>query len=90
MFPSIMMEVSGTRYDKATPVGKLSRELRDAGIPYLVNRDNTKGFTHLGFQRQYLVVAQFEEWKNPIGQADFDRLMKSWPTFAQYRSMRRG
>ena len=90
MFPSIMMEVSGTRYDKATPVGKLSRELRDAGIPYLVNRDNTKGFTHLGFQRQYLVVAQFEEWKNPIGQQDFDRLMKSWPTFAQYRSMRRG
>lgn len=90
MFPSIMMEVSGTRYDKTTPVGMLSRELRDAGIPYLVNRDDTRGFTHLGFKRQYLVVAQFDEWKAPISQAEFERYMRSWPTFAQYRSMRRG
>jgi hypothetical protein len=90
MFPSIMMEVSGTRYDKTTPVGKLSRELRDAGIPYLVNRGDTKGFMHMGFRRQYLVVAQFEEWKAPLPQDEFDRYMKSWPTFAQYRSMRRG
>lgn len=90
MFPSIMLEVSGTRYNKTTPVGQLSRELRDAGITYLVNRDDTRGFIHQGFRRQYLIVAQFDEWKEPISQDDFDRYMRSWPTFAQYRSMRRG
>ena len=70
--------------------GPVARELRDAGIPYLINRDDTRGFTHLGFKRQYLVVAQFDEWKEPINQSEFERYMRSWPTFAQYRSMRRG
>jgi hypothetical protein len=89
MFPSILMEVAGTRYDKSTPVGRLSRELRDAGIGYLVNRDDTRGFLHGGFRRQYLIVAQFNEWEAPISQSDFDRYMKGWPTFAQYRSTKR-
>ena len=89
MFPAILMEVAGTRYNKATPVGQLSRELRDAGIGYLVNRADTRGFEHGGFRRQYLIVAQFDEWQTPIGQDEFDRHMRAWPTFLQYRSTRR-
>jgi hypothetical protein len=90
MFPAIMLEVTGTRYNKTTPVGQLSRELRDAGIGYLVNRADTRGFIHQGFRRQYLVVAQFDEWNVPIGQDEFERHMRSWPTFAQYRTSRHG
>jgi hypothetical protein len=89
MFPAILLEVAGTRYDKTTPVGRLSRELRDAGIGYLVNRNDTRGFVWGGFRRQYLIVAQFDEWTTPIGQDEFERHMRSWPTFAQYRSMKR-
>lgn len=88
MFPSVMLEVTGARYDRTTPVGRLSRELRDAGIPYLVNTDDIRGFLHQGFRRQYLVVAQFDEWAKPIGQSYFERCMQSWPTFTQYRKTR--
>lgn len=88
IFPSIMLEVSGQRYDRTTPVGRLSRELRDAGIPYLVNPADVRGYMWKGFMRQYLVVAQFDEWKTPLTQNKFEYYMGQWPTFAQYRRAR--
>lgn len=82
MHPAILSNVFGTSAAKDMTPGQLSRELRDAGIPYLVNRDDPRGFTYRGQIRQYLIVAQPDEWDNPMGitQADFDRLMNTWPT----------
>lgn len=83
MFPSIVEQTLGSRWDKSTPAGRISRELREAGVPYLVNADDPRGFRRNGVVRQYLVVADFEDWKDPIRQADFDRMMREWPTYGQ-------
>jgi hypothetical protein len=44
MFPSLTESLMGAKYDRTTPPGKISRELREAGIPYLVNKDDPRGF----------------------------------------------
>lgn len=83
MFPSIIEHTLGSRWNTSTPAGKISRELRDAGVPYLVNADDPRGFRRNGVIRQYLVIADFEEWRAPLRQADFDRAMREWPTYGQ-------
>lgn len=88
MFPS-MIEQMGTKYDRSTPSGKISRELREAGIPYLQSRDDPRGFRWHGAIKQFLVVAGFEDWKSPLGQADFERRMKEWPTYGTVSAGRR-
>ena len=75
------LNLTGAKYDNSTPSSKISRELRDTGVPFLVNADDPRGFHHNGEIKQYLVVSNFEEWKTPVRQADFDRLMKTWPTY---------
>jgi hypothetical protein len=44
MFPSLTESLMGAKYDRTTPPGKISRELREAGIPYLVSKDDPRGF----------------------------------------------
>lgn len=88
IFPNIIASMLGSRYDRNTPPGQLSRELRDAGVPYLQCKDNPKGFFWRGSFRQYLVVSNFDEWNQPLTQADFERLMGQWPTYAQARQKR--
>lgn len=83
MFPSIVEQTLGSKYDRTTPSGRISRELREAGVPYLTNIDDPRGFHWKGVIRQYLVVSDFDEWSQPIRQADFERLMKAWPTYGQ-------
>jgi hypothetical protein len=85
MHPAILSNVYNTRARGDLTPGQLSRELRDAGVPYLVNRDDPTGFRYNGFQRQFLIVAEQDEWANPAGitQADFDRLMRTWPTYME-------
>lgn len=68
----------------STP-GQVSRQLRDSGIPYLVNLDDPYGFRWGGRLRQYLVVSGFGDWDKPIHQADFERKMREWPTYASMR-----
>jgi len=85
MFPSIVEHTLGSKWDRSTPSGKISRELRDAGVPYLVNADDPRGFRRAGLMRQYLVVADFEDWREPIRQSDFDRAMAQWPAYGQLR-----
>jgi hypothetical protein len=85
IFPAVALEVYGNRMDRNTPAGRLAKELRAVGIKYLRNRDDERGFMWQGQWRQYLVVSDFAEWAEPITQADFERQMKEWPTFAQYR-----
>lgn len=81
MFPHMVQTMLGSKYDRATPSGKISRELREAGIPYLQCKDDARGFRWKGAIRQYLVVAGFEDWAESITQADFERCMREWPTY---------
>jgi hypothetical protein len=89
MFPSLTESLLGAKYDRTTPPGKISRELREAGIPYLVNKDDPRGFYWHGSFRQYLVVFDMEGWSQPIGQNDFERYMKEAPTYAACKQARR-
>jgi putative DNA primase/helicase len=90
MFPALVETLVGTKFQTGTPSGMLSRILREAGVPYLVNTDNPRGFMHRGMLRQYLVVYDPDEWARPLGQADFDRAMKRWPTYSEWKAQRRG
>lgn len=83
MFPSVVANLLGSRFNRSTPAGAISRELRDAGVPYLVNADDPRGFKSRGAIRQYLVVADFDEWHAPLKQIEFDRLMGSFETYGQ-------
>lgn len=86
LFPNLVASQLGARYDRNTPPGQLSRELRDAGVPYLVSKDNPNGFFCRGSWRQYLVVSDFDEWREPLSQADFERLMQHFPTYGTLRA----
>lgn len=83
MFPSIVTQLLGSKFSTYTPAGQISRELREAGVPYLVCADDPRGFLWRGRMCQFLVVSQFNEWTEPLRQNDFDRLMKQWPTYGQ-------
>lgn len=89
MFPHLTESLMGTKYDRTTPPGKISRELREAGIPYLVNSDDPRGFHWHGMIRQYLIVYDFEEWAPPMTQLEFERHMKEAPTYAAIKRQRR-
>jgi hypothetical protein len=88
MFPAIVQQTQGSML-RITPSGKISRELREAGVPYLQSLDDPRGFLWKGAIRQYLVVADFPEWEEPIHQADFERLMRTWPTYGAMVAGRR-
>lgn len=88
MFPAIIAEATGHKAAQITP-GALSRQLRDAGIPYLICSDSPRGFLWHGRLRQFLVIADMAEWRNPLSQAEFDRYMRGWPTFGVVKQMRR-
>lgn len=88
LFPMLLLSQTGAKYDRTTPPGRLSRELREAGIPFLENKDDPEGFMWKGKLRQYLVVSDFDEWEEPITQAEFDRHMNSLPTYGALRARR--
>lgn len=88
MFPAIIATTLGSKYNQTTPAGHISRELREAGVPFLVSADDPRGFRWQGQIRQYLVVSNFEDWRAPLRQADFDRLMKQWPTYGKINAAR--
>lgn len=85
MFPSLVHGLLGSSFSRSTPSGAISRELRECGVPYLRSRDDPRGFVWRGAVRQYLVVSDFEEWRAPLGQSDFERLMAAWPSYGSLR-----
>lgn len=89
MFPSLTESLLGAKYDRTTPPGKISRELREAGVPYLVNKDDPRGFYWHGMIRQYLIVYDFDEWSPPMTQVEFERLMAEAPTYSAMKRQRR-
>lgn len=77
------------QFGVVTP-GLVSRQLRDSGIPFLVNADNPDGFDWQGRMRQYLIISDFAEWQDkPVGQIDFERAMRNWPTYAEIKQRQR-
>lgn len=89
LFPALVASLQGSKFDRNTPAGRISRELREAGVPYLVCKDDPRGFMWQGVMRQYLVVADPDEFKVPVSQGDFERLMRSWPSYGALNARRR-
>ena len=86
LFPMLQPKRRGS--DRGvSPAGLLSRELRDGGVPFLRNADDPRGFLFNGVRRQYLVVADQDDWRDPITQEDFDRAMANAPTYAEFKRM---
>jgi putative DNA primase/helicase len=86
LFPSVALQAVGSRFSQSTPAGQISRDLREAGISYLVCSDDPRGFTWRGQVHQFLVIADFDRWRTPVSQADFDEAMRSWPTYGRLKS----
>jgi hypothetical protein len=80
MFPAIASQLHNARGGART-AGSISKELRTAGIGYLQCADDPRGFRYRGSIRQYLIVAEPEEWDTPLSQKEFDRLMAQFPQY---------
>lgn len=86
MLPEIasMLGYAGKGFN-GNVAGKISRDLRSVQIPYLLNNDHPEGFMYRGTRQQFLVVAAFDDYAQPMTQADFDRMAREWPTYGQLR-----
>lgn len=80
MFPAIVGQLHGFQ-SGTTPAGEISRALREAGINYLRCKDNPRGFEWRGTIRQYLVIADADDWSQPLSQKEFERVMKEFPQY---------
>lgn len=76
LFPALSLTMDGS------PAGVISAELREAGIKYLRSKDDPRGFMWNRQWQQFLIVADHNDWTQPLSQKDFDRLMKQWPKYA--------
>lgn len=89
MFPQIAAAIYGNKKVTKTISGEISREMRDAGVPYLESSDDMRGFLWRGRIQQFLVLAQREEYRHPITQADFERAMANWPRYCDVKAQMR-
>lgn len=87
MFPTVVEVLTASRFNStANPAGAISRELREAGVKNLKNIDDPRGFRWKGTIRNYLVIANPDDWGKPITQEEFERRMNTWPTYAEVKS----
>lgn len=86
MFPSIASTLAFGRVKDSTPAGAIAQQLMQSGVRYLKCVDNYDGFRYKGFVRQFLVICDPDDWREPITQAEFDKYMKSFPTYKEYRA----
>jgi ABC-type oligopeptide transport system ATPase subunit len=63
---------------------KLAQELHQQGVPFLDCVDDLRGFRHGGQAQQYLVISDFEEYEDGLTQQEFNKLMRNFPTYAEY------
>jgi hypothetical protein len=86
ILPHLAYQLGGSKLSN-TAAGELSRQLRSAGIRYLIPEDNSLGFLYRGQFRQFLVVSNIDEIPHSLSQNKFDRLIKSAPTYGQLRGI---
>jgi hypothetical protein len=84
IFPAVLQEMGARSKSANRPTGQLSRELRDAGVPYLRCVDSPGGFMWKGRLTQFLVVSDAESWTQPITQEEFERHMAHWLTYKDH------
>lgn len=89
MFPAISSALAIGRYRDAAPGNLLAQELIQQGVDYLRCEDNFDGFFHKGQVRQFLIISNTDEYQEPISQRKFDKLMKQWPTYKEWRAAKR-
>lgn len=89
MFPAIAAQLHGQQKQTAHAAGVISKELRTAGIGYLRCKDDPRGFRWRGMLRQYLIVAEPEEWDVELSQSEFERLMGQFQVYGDGRQFRR-
>lgn len=85
VFPHIAAIMQGARFEKMSTAGKVARELRNAGVGYLKNLDNPKGFEWEGQLHSFMLVANMDEYKHGITQNQFDSEMARFPRFGRRR-----
>lgn len=81
IFPMLVTTWGTGRTGGDLTAGRLSRQLRDAGLPMLKPRDDPDGFLWRGRKQHFLVLADLADWREPISQADFDRYMANCPAY---------
>lgn len=89
MFPAIAAQLHGQQKQTAHAAGHISKELRTAGIHYLQSADDPRGFRWRGMLRQYLIVAEPDEWTRPLKQSEFERLMGQFQSYGDGRAFRK-
>jgi hypothetical protein len=87
MFPAIVSQLHSNRKMPATPVGEISAQLRNNGIPFLRCLDNPDGFRWRGRLHQFLIIAEPERWRDGITQAQFEAIMPTFQTYATVRGL---
>jgi hypothetical protein len=81
LFPAITAALHGAK-DRGTPAGEISRQLRECGVTYLRCKDDPRGFRWRGLVRQYLVIADQQEWAGAaLTQAQFETAMQNFPKY---------
>ena len=83
LFPYVVDSVLHSKYNRGTPPGLLSRELRNHGVPFLRSSDDPRGFLWKGEVRQYLILVDRDEWAPPLSQAEFERVMQRFPEYGR-------
>ena len=85
MFPAILFNTKAVRQGTQTGPAVISKELRQAGIKYLENKDDPRGFRYHGKLEQFLIIAERDDW-SALTQAEFDRVMAQAPSYAAIKA----
>lgn len=88
MFPALAYQLHGQTKAPVTTTGDLSRQLREAGVTYLRCSDNPRGFVWQGVERRFLIVASPEDWREPLTQKEFERVMRQFPRYSELETKR--
>lgn len=87
MFPDLFMQYPEIKRWNGVSPNLVSNELRAGGLPMLSPESGQPGFIHNGRVTNYFVVHGQDDWIEPVSQAKFETLMKTWPTYRQFVEM---
>jgi len=85
IFPHIAETMHSDRRAKGTPAGQLSKKLRENGVRFLKPADDPRGFLWKGTYRLYLVIADVDDWREPVTQDYFEHCMSNFPYYEQFQ-----
>ena len=91
MFPHMLRELNAAQrgWNNAATPGKVSTQLRNAGIYFLRNADDPDGFMWRGRKQQFLIVCPSAGYSASMSQAEFDAHMSRMGTYKPRSNFRR-